>query len=285
MKYLRLTLGIFAASAAFTSAQVVVYDGFVTGTDVANGEYAPGADVTGTTNGGTGWSSTTWSSGVSTFTGVATGLTYSDGTNTLVTTPGAIRHDSTGGALARSLPDPANGNDFWFSAIMDGSELLTNFESRFQIGFYSSTGDIKYAIESQDDSRGWYATYNPVGAGAVTSQIDAGTLDIDDGPTFFIAQVTNFNSGSVDSVMSVWYNPADLTNIGSADLVSSAFESQGFDEIRFVADGNRPGAIDEIRVGESLSDVVVVPEPSTYALFSGLAMLGLVLIRRRLRAV
>jgi hypothetical protein len=120
--------------------------------------------------------------------------------------------------------------------------------------------------------------------------------------TFLVVGKIDFNvEDSARDRLTVYINPSSLTSeLGLVPyLVVDNTDFGGLNNFRMFAGGNQtatiggvsqtfPGVItnfDEVRFGTSYSSVIsVIPEPSTYAaLFGGLA-LGLVLLRRRLKA-
>jgi len=249
-------------------------DGFLTGSDPAAGQYVAGAAASGTTNGGSGWATTSWSSaGARHLFGRASGLTYETGGRRLVTTAGAIESLSGSGAAEyrRDFTAPAAGSDFWLSFLVDRDAIGAGYEDRFELRLTSATNDVKYAIRAVDNSQLWHASYKPLGGSAVIEPIPGAAYDA---PTFFVVQITKV--GQADSVMNVWVNPADFNNLGAPTYTSGDFAGSGenFSRIALVTDGGRTGIFDEIRMGASLAQVlpheaVPVPPPEPAWLYEG----------------
>lgn len=98
----------------------------------------------------------------------------------------------------------------------------------------------------------------------------------------FILGANLFTSAS-DVADFVATNPgisgADWSHYQAGDVASTGNLTYTFDSISLDTNGIS-SYFDEIRIGTDLASVAV-PEPSTYALFSGFAVLGLMLWRRR----
>ncbi len=114
-------------------------------------------------------------------------------------------------------------------------------------------------------------------------QANAGTaqanLGIDSGANFFVVKF-QFNAGANNDVITVWRNPMlGLTDDPNGQVLTSTFSSQFTDlSIANFSGGNV--LFDEIRLGETWA-AVAIPEPSTYALIIGGALLLGIVIRRR----
>ena len=112
---------------------------------------------------------------------------------------------------------------------------------------------------------------------AVQTQVGAGSVALGPGVNFV---VTRFNFVAGNDTIDVWVNPtaADLTGPADGQLTGAEFD---FDHVAISTFGNfATGTLDEIRIGTELTDVALVPEPSSTALL-GLGGLALILRRRR----
>lgn len=98
----------------------------------------------------------------------------------------------------------------------------------------------------------------------------------------------DFSSEVDGDSVTVWHNP---TSLGGAEPGNAAGTLGGFnlefDRVtlaHFETGLGNPGMFyDDVRLGSTWADVTPIPEPSTYALFAGLGVLGLLMIRRRFR--
>ncbi|MGC9451817.1 MAG: PEP-CTERM sorting domain-containing protein [Oceanipulchritudo sp.] len=148
--------------------------------------------------------------------------------------------------------------------------------------------------------------FNASGQAAIWNNVEAGTSNSGNNYSSFVGQeevsststfavgttytlVGKIADGSSDSV-SLWVNPTP-GDPESAPLISA---NVGFDglfpgnpsiiQFTFLAATNDAGEsafLDNLVIGETWSDVVPVPEPSTFALLFGALALSLVFLRRR----
>ncbi len=114
-----------------------------------------------------------------------------------------------------------------------------------------------------------------------------GALNTVSGPSYGVGDALAFHmqleKGTTDdnNIVSIWFNPADLTDLGAPDFVSTSDTRFGRDAgtltdvvYRGSNVGDTQWTIDEV-------SIVVIPEPSTYAALFGLLALGIVAWRRR----
>jgi len=199
-----------------------------------------------------------------------------------------------------SVSDPiaatALGTTYYFSFDLEdntgGSDAYLQFNGPFGQNFRVGLtgGALGIGVNAVGANNGGAAT---VALTATTEYFVVGALRVDDdgfganqdsysmvASVFTSASAANsWASGVTTSsiVGSEWDISAvdvDIVNIGNAD--------KAFDALTI--GGSNVTYWDTIRIGTELGDVTVVPEPSTYALLAGFATLGLVLMRRRLRA-
>ncbi len=108
--------------------------------------------------------------------------------------------------------------------------------------------------------------------------VASGDGDLDSGLNFVVIGF-HFGAGDTDTV-DLYFNPsaADLAGgTTSATLNPGDYSLSNIKIANFISSG---GFIDEIRVGNDLADVAVIPEPSSFAL-AAFGLLGLVGTRRR----
>lgn len=230
-----------------------IYDGFATGT--APGQYPPGENVSVAVGAGTSWSQASWvDSGPRKMRAVADGLTYSDGTNELATTEGAIHSPNADGnaEVERDFQTFGSGTEVWFSILMDRTPVAYGFEDRFAFQLRSQTGGLKYSIRALDGSKEWHASYIPQGSNTEINAALPGAIY--DEPTFVVGRISTI--GSPSATFSVWVNPKSLTELGEPTWTSPAFHAQGFGRVSLVTDGTREGLFDEIRIGFSQEEVI-----------------------------
>jgi hypothetical protein len=107
---------------------------------------------------------------------------------------------------------------------------------------------------------------------------------------FIVLELTVDNTTAADSV-SVWFNPTDLSALGTADLISTGeVDVSGVNNVRFQAGGSNANGTnalflaDELRIGYTFGDVApfltTVPEPTAIA-FATIGGISLYVWRRR----
>jgi len=125
----------------------------------------------------------------------------------------------------------------------------------------------------------------------VAEGLDLATLAASNNGMHLVVMKYEFAADAAD-VVSVYFDPATGIEPALADAQISVAASdlfithQGaFTNFTFSGSGHVPGAIDEIRWGDTYADVTPVPEPATLALFvMGLLALQRGAARRRARA-
>ena len=208
--------------------------------------------------GGTGWSAG-WSANTAYDTA---GLT-----NAFVNSSGGAAHPTSTGGTDRPFDitgRTADGQVQWTSFLIDpsGSGRFLFFSGGsssegFGINFNATTTSLRIAGSDGATSANW-------GTG-----------------TNLVIMKSTWSTGA-DLSVDLWLNPADVSSEGSlgAETLTGSGTSVAVNGGLFPR-GNGTFVFDEVRMGDSLSDVVVVPEPSVAALV--LVGSGLLLIRRKQR--
>lgn len=192
-------------------------------------------------------------------------------------------------AASDPFPSASAGDEFWLVGLMQLNNLdgissmgLDNQENVNRWGF-GVDGSGNVVLYASDDGGA------PPDFG--NAPIDTGVDAAADGSTYLFLSRATLGSGTspTDSTIDFWFNPADTSSVaalGSATFTTGADSKIGRDSGAYteasidLAFGNRA---DELRFGETLTDAIAVPEPSTYAaIFGALALAG-VMLRRRLR--
>ena len=275
------------------NAAPVVYEGFA---------YSAGT-IDGSQNGGTGLSATGWS-------GTTTNVPYSVNSGGLsftgVTTIGGKlkRNTAPGNAqISRGLAAGAqtaltqDNTTIYFSLLMQNNRYSTgNANDTFLIGTGAFTNADSKPVQLAG-GEGFGVFFKGFGAspsGSIdiagiafdggASQISTGLIDTDitgntndGGEVYFIVGQIDWAPNGNNDTLSL-YNvtdvnaalPAAFATL-TADLDQSAFDTLAFG-------GAQIGAFDEIRFGTTLTDVGVVPEPTSLTL---LGLGGLMMLRRR----
>jgi hypothetical protein len=228
------------------------------------------------------------------------GLTYTDGSNTLLTSglsaniggsntsyQGAITSKWTNGA---DFTDVASEQEMFFSFLLNipqMSDLLSGGMLGLQF-ILGTSRDIKVGVGNNGGTfyLGGNRNSNAVNSGFNVTSLIGSTI-------FVVGQIPAIpTSGYTNPVISLYLNPADLTTQpGAASatfLGGNTNTGVNLTEISLLsikAGGNNQrsfGYIDEVRFGTTWEDVVpLVPEPSSFALLTGLLIVGWVFVRRR----
>ncbi|WP_309383077.1 PEP-CTERM sorting domain-containing protein [Cerasicoccus frondis] len=276
----RSAIIVAAASLMTASAQanVLVYDGF---------DYTPGSDMSGQ-NGGSGWSNGWFTSG--SYTATSGSLAPS----TLLSENGYVAGPSSGGTFSREYGTSIVGTgdeELWFSFAMNRAEDGGGSAKKLTINPFSTTTNAEAG-----QFLGIFSDNNTTDAVArirwgTSAQIDlSSTFTLDVNIDYFVyGQVVFTEVGTTTFNLWVVESSTDISTLSPSDpatatVVSTSFSagSQNSLDTWATSQGVEPGNFDEFRIGDTFSDVVViVPEPSTYALLGGMLVLGLTALRRR----
>jgi hypothetical protein len=282
-KVLTLTALAGLALAGTAQAATLVYESFDYSTGNINGVAASGTGLTGNWS-VTGDDDSAVSSPGMTFTNL------SEAGNTFQ------RNDRPGNSTASISLDAtaqsgltADNSTVYFSVLMDTQ------------GSYNDYGDIRLIFGDAAYTRG-SGSENGFGVGFVndgfgSGQIDVGGIEVVSGAVnapsssitdvgqnakfMFAGRIDWAASGSNDTM--TLYNVTDPTAGPGTTFATMAqdFDQTGFDTLSISS--QQLGTLDEIRFGESWTDVGVspVPEPSSFALLAGCFGLTWIMLRRR----
>ena len=238
-----LVLFFAIGSAREATAVLLAYEGF----NYAVGQRLP------TMAGGTGWGAA-WT-GDDAFVDQPPTLSYP---TALPSTGDALL--STGGDAGRLFSAPLSnaGSDLWISF----QELSTVAGSGATVYLPPGGLYVQKTPLGEIDMNGWTAGYSAVG------KVD-----------FFLLQITQFNPPASTISFNLWLDPGPVLGPPNAFYTQASASPDLLQQFFYRSDSGQ--ALDEIRVGTTLSDVFV-PESGTLLLLgSGLA--GLAALGRRQR--
>ena len=197
---------------------------------------------------------------------------------------GSMHHDygsgNRGGPVAVSVnpfPGTAAGSEWWFAGLLqvannDGTTSVTfsNGQSVNHIGFGSDANGNIVLIASNN--------------GGSAAAHDTG-LDVTLGETilFIVRGTKGTGTSPTNSFVDIWVNPSDTSSVAALGTptwgtgTDSKFGRETGAYTSVSVGLSFQSRADEIRMGETLSDVVI-PEPATMSL---LALGGLAILRRR----
>lgn len=164
------------------------------------------------------------------------------------------------------------GHELWNGGIGDTFRAVSLFLNHF-----AGTNVLTLAVTTPSGT-----VDVPVGSG-----FDLAALSLTNGGTHFVVMRYDFNGSDPDSV-AVYLDPIGPNEPGTPDAQISVATTDlvithhgAFSNFTFSGDGHVPGAIDEIRWGDTYVDVhPFVPEPGTALLLGA----GLLLLRSRRRS-
>lgn len=285
-KLLAALTASFCLAVTSVQAQTLAYEGFS-----VPGDYSNGGDVNGA-NGGTGWNNA-WNGSVGSYETVTGGLEYTDNnTLSLVTTPGQankITGNPPGfGAMQRQFASSdQSGTTFYFSLLYRSAG--NNLNNDIFILGQTNIGNERVRVYNNGSGQ-IGVNIDPVGSSIETVFTSTG-LNLS--TTTLIVGAYTVGTGASDG-LTMYFDPTDLTDVaGSAaqsfTFLESSLSGGTFASVASVGFQSTAGALyeyDEFRLaygaGASLSDVVVVPEPTSAALLLGAG--ALLAYRRRRRA-
>lgn len=216
------------------------------------------------------------------------GLSYTKG---IISIDGGDKHATWSGANVQPLGSKAfasQSSEVWFSLTINVT--ATDTSSRFWF-YVSNDADLADAgVVGQINSN---STALAAGSRIGSSQAISANSSLNAGNTVFI--VGRFSQTGITTTvgdydkMEMWVNP-DSTSLGVAFTATNPTGTTGgitggIDTFALTALGTGSTVLwDNLRVGTTQADVLdvyVIPEPSTYTAFGGLAAMSLVVLRRR----
>lgn len=212
---------------------------------------------------------------------IAAGLTYSDGTNNMTTTGGAVEYFANGfGRVGRLLSNPYDNSTnsvVYFAVLIQLDSINTPENYRgleLHDGGFDDNAHRKLQIvtgepgASPSDANFSLRLFND------TTNFSADLGAPDTNVNLFVGKITFSNNGNADQI-SIWRNPTDLSsesNSGTATADLSSFDlsfdrlslarfNNGTDDGNGGTEGNG-FILDEVRFGTTWSDVTTVADTS-----------------------
>jgi hypothetical protein len=203
---------------------------------------------------------------------VATGLTYTDGTNNLTAAGGSVDFNflDANGRVGRLLSNPIDDSSdgtlyFAFLMRLDSTATTDNYRGlELHNGSFNDGGDRKIRIVTgltTDVSTSGNVTFQMFENNTADFSVDLGAPDTD--TNLYVIKFTLGDQSNEDSI-SIWRNPGDLSSeslSGTPDGVVSNFDLQ-LDRITFAKFGAEGVGYDELRIGTTWSDVTTVADLS-----------------------
>ena len=277
---------VLVSWAGTAQAALTAYEGF---------DYTAGENVDGQGSATAGWAGA-WG-GFSQGHAVVSdgGLSYTDGSShSLSATGNAMWIEDGYDDASRDLSSGvAAGSDVWVSYLLDGADFAVGSGLATQLVLWGgdSETDTGLAIWSRDRGYGgcWEFVLSANGSSTYVRDLTGDDYLVPGGTILLVAHIDNGETTSGTISADIWLNPADLTaaDLGTPYVSFSATGGSATDAVGTLTNHNSGGwdamdlKYDEIRLGDTLADVLPIPEPASMAL---LAVGGLVTAVRRRRA-
>jgi hypothetical protein len=223
-------------------------------------------------------------------------LTYTDPNNSLALTTSGNSLDFGNKSAMRAWNVPTSfstvsNSTLWASFLVDPTGTVNKL-------FVLPFGNAGYTVSGTNYQFGAGAYLNNVTGWTIGAQIrtsGAGgyaapvtMLPLNQNQTYLIVMEFTYNGGNGLDTEQLWVNPT-LGNSGplggdvTTGTVTGTLDLSGYWFLR--GGSTAAGVVDELRIGDTYSDVVPVPEPSTLALSLIGGVMGLVVFRRRAKAL
>lgn len=282
MKVTNYALGIsLTMLATAANAQFTIYDGFET-----PGDYTADTNVTTQTGGGSGdWGGSSWGAVQSgqPFNTVTASLNYTSGDDSLTTSSGSLYKSAGANTVLERTYDKSafdstftsTSTDLWFSIV---------------INMEATTDAVFRAVSRTDAINGPGFSITNGNLSAIFNSGSSGSFALTTGETYFILGRLQQDTGTDGAdVLDIWVDPSlDSAPIASGDVSrEQAFNLTDALIGRTLLQSRNDDTLhaDEFRIGstfDSVTPFTSVPEPTTYALITGMLMLaGAMVIRRR----
>jgi hypothetical protein len=225
-------------------------------------------------------------------------LTYTDPNSLNLTTSGnTLDYGNKSAMRAWGVPSSftsGSGNTLWASWLVDATTAGPSGQKLFSLPF----GNAGYTPNGTNYQFGAGAIMNYTTVWTIGAQIrTSGTggyatpatlLTLNQNQSYLIVMEFTYNGGGGLDTEQLWVDPT-LGNSGplgtdvTTGTVTGTLDLSGYWFLR--TSTSTGGYIDELRIGDTYSDVVPVPEPSTLALSLIGGFMGLVVFRRRANAL
>ncbi len=274
MKKILLAAGMAAATLGATTGQaaLIASESF---------DYTNTATLAGN-NGGSGWGSASWASvsGVSSFVigspgSPPAGLSYTGVTSSGNSVVDNSTSSSTGTRANTRAWDTAgyvdSGDTLWFSILI-------------RKGSQASGSDVKVGILSGSDPNteviGFRASANSASSGSLSAYVGStastSSLTFNTDTHLVVGKISLMDIAGGDTI-TIWLDPGSESATTSGGVSLSGDFNVG-SNVSIRGGGTWSGWLDELRIGETFSDVAPVPEPAALGL---LALGGLLALNRR----
>lgn len=229
------TIALIAALATPCVAELLVDEPF---------DYAQG-NLTGE-SGGSGWSGA-WTQDGESCAVVPALLGYSDSAFNVLSVSG-LSLDTSGPDTTRSFRSVSNGplNDVWISFLFRLPASNSLFEG---VNFYRGSTSV-FAVSNSSVTAGSTITLNNFVEGGSP---DTGLGEF--GQTHFIVlHLIEGGGPGGDDLLELYIDPL-LTGPASAPVATTSAPDLGFDRIRIAGQSGAPLGVDELRIGDTFSDI------------------------------
>lgn len=195
----------------------------------------------------------------------ATGLTYTDGTNSVAVAGGSVEYPGGGDGRAGRLLSTSYGNatsgSIYFAVILQPDSTGDGYRGFEMHNGSLGDGDRKLQIVTGEPGVGSANSNFIVRLFNNSSFGFAGDLGAaDTNPNLFVGKFTFSTTADSDS-LELWRNPADISSealSGTPDFVKTGFDLQ-IDRVALARFNGADGIkADEIRIGTTWSDVTTV---------------------------
>lgn len=274
---------VFAAGLATTSASAVTlaYEGF--DTISADGQNLPSLDRTGSSD--FGWGDQ-WRFNAATALGITVdspGLEFGD-----LATVGKLADSNFNGSSAGQYRRELDASYTVGTGTGERGEMWASWLTTWS-GNTTGGAALQWFKLHNDNTEVISAGINNFGGVQASAQVDEWRLAVDGDPNAFtgiqalpgeVYQLSlRLSASGSDTLVELFVNSGGDRTLGSALATHTLTGAATFDQVRLqTLQTNITAEWDEIRIGESFSDVGLVPEPSSLAL---LGLGGLFVARRR----